>query len=300
MQVYVDKRLAGIQTVQTLSRLNRAHPGKDITYVLDFVNKPDEVFAAFKTYYTTAELVDRLMKRFAAAQQAQRAARARDDKAAEREAKDELDALVLFKGDLGAYERLYTFLSQIFDFGSTELEKRAIFYKRLLPLLEFGRERPSIDLSQVKLTHHGLKRRDKPDMALGEGDKPRLSPPTGAGTGVVREPELVYLRAIVERVNSLFEGELSDSDKLVYVNNVLLGKLLESETLTQQARSNSKAQFATSPDLKNELMNAIISALDAHQTMSSQALNSEAVRDGLLDILLDHAQLWESLRAKVA
>lgn len=47
-------------------------------------------------------------------------------------------------------------------------------------------------------------------------------------------------------------------------------------------------------------MNAIISALDAHQTMSSQALNSEAVRDGLLDILLDHAQLWESLRAKVA
>jgi type I restriction enzyme R subunit len=349
--MYVDKRLAGIQAVQTLSRLNRAHPGKDTTYVLDFVNKPDEVLAAFKTYYTTAELatttdpnlvydlrakldaaghydsfevdrvvkveldpqakqadlaraiepvVDRLMKRFAAAQQAQRAARARDDKAAEREAKDELDALVLFKGDLGAYERLYTFLSQIFDFGSTELEKRAIFYKRLLPLLEFGRERPSIDLSQVKLTHHGLKRRDKPDMALGEGDKPRLSPPTGAGTGVVREPELVYLRAIVERVNSLFEGELSDSDKLVYVNNVLLGKLLESETLTQQARSNSKAQFATSPDLKNELMNAIISALDAHQTMSSQALNSEAVRDGLLDILLDHAQLWESLRAKVA
>jgi type I restriction enzyme R subunit len=49
--MYVDKRLAGIQAVQTLSRLNRAHPGKDTTYVLDFVNDPEEVLAAFKTYH---------------------------------------------------------------------------------------------------------------------------------------------------------------------------------------------------------------------------------------------------------
>lgn len=54
--MYVDKRLAGIQAVQTLSRLNRAHPGKDTTYVLDFVNDPTEVLAAFKAYHTTAEL----------------------------------------------------------------------------------------------------------------------------------------------------------------------------------------------------------------------------------------------------
>ena len=56
--MYVDKRLAGIQAVQTLSRLNRAYPGKDTTYVLDFVNDPEEVLAAFKTYYDTAELAD--------------------------------------------------------------------------------------------------------------------------------------------------------------------------------------------------------------------------------------------------
>jgi type I restriction enzyme R subunit len=59
--MYVDKRLAGIQAVLTLSRLtlsrlNRAHPGKDTTYVLDFVNDTAEVLAAFKTYHTTAEL----------------------------------------------------------------------------------------------------------------------------------------------------------------------------------------------------------------------------------------------------
>ena len=54
--MYVDKRLAGIQAVQTLSRLNRADPGKDTTYVLDFVNDTADILAAFKTYYTTAEL----------------------------------------------------------------------------------------------------------------------------------------------------------------------------------------------------------------------------------------------------
>jgi type I restriction enzyme R subunit len=54
--MHSDKRLAGIQAVQTLSRLNRCHPGKDKTYVLDFVNEPDDIPAAFKTYFTTAEL----------------------------------------------------------------------------------------------------------------------------------------------------------------------------------------------------------------------------------------------------
>ena len=56
--MYVDKKLGGIQAVQTLSRLNRAYPTKDTTYILDFINKPEEILAAFKTYHTTAELED--------------------------------------------------------------------------------------------------------------------------------------------------------------------------------------------------------------------------------------------------
>nr|WP_252730867.1 DEAD/DEAH box helicase family protein [Pacificibacter marinus] len=58
--MYVDKKLAGVECVQTLSRLNRTYPGKDITgtYVLDFFNEPEEVLAAFQEYYQTAELID--------------------------------------------------------------------------------------------------------------------------------------------------------------------------------------------------------------------------------------------------
>jgi len=75
------------------------------------------------------------------------------------------------------------------------------------------------------------------------------------------------MNEIIQRVNELSEGDLTDQDKLVYVNNVIMGKLLESETLKQQETNNTKEQFANSPDLKSELMNAIIGALEAHTAM---------------------------------
>ncbi len=348
--MYVDKRLAGIQAVQTLSRLNRAYPGKDTTYVLDFVNDPAEVLESFKAYYTTAELSattdpnlvfnlrakldaaghyddfevdrvvavelnpnakqgdlvaalepvsDRVMKRYKAAQEALKIAREKEDDKAAEAAQSEINALILFKLDMGAFIRLYTFLSQIFDYGNTAIEKRAIFYKRLLPLLEFGREREGIDLSKVVLTHHNLKNLGKRAMPLADGDKPLIYPIADAGSGKVQEKEKAWLDEIIEKVNDLFEGELTDQDKLVYVNNVIKGKLLESETLRQQATNNTKEQFANSPDLKSELLNAIMGALDAHTAMSSQALNSEIVQRGLKDILLNNAGLYETLRAKL-
>jgi type I restriction enzyme R subunit len=173
---------------------------------------------------------------------------------------------------------------------------RAIFFRRLLPLLEFGREREGIDLSKVVLTHHHLRDLGRRAMPLGSGEAPKLAPLTEAGGGAVQEKEKARLAEIIAKVNDLFEGELTDQDKLVYVNNVIKGKLLESETLRQQASSNSKEQFANSPDLSRELTNAIMSALDAHTVMSTQALNSASLQQRLKDILLDSAELYEALR----
>ncbi|MDY0055160.1 MAG: DEAD/DEAH box helicase family protein [Methyloversatilis sp.] len=347
--MYVDKMLGGIQAVQTLSRLNRAHPGKDTTYILDFVNDPAEILKAFKTYYETAELesatdphlvydlrakldaaghyddfevervvqveldpqgtqkaldaaiapvADRLLKRYKALQADKVSAEETGDDKAVKAAKEALDALVLFKGDMAAYVRLYAFLSQIFDYGNTAIEKRFVFYKRLLPLLEFGRERNEVDLSKVVLTHHTLKNRGKQPMTLNADGSYKLAPIDAVGSGAVQEKQQAYLDEIIDKVNGLFEGELTDDDQLVYVNGVLKGKLLENETLVQQAASNSKEQFANSPDLKDALLNAIMDALEAHQTMSTQALGSARVRDGLRDILLGPAQLYEALRAR--
>ena len=356
--MYVDKKLAGIQAVQTLSRLNRAYNGahglKDTTYILDFANDPQEILAAFQTYYETAELAgvtdpnlifdlrakldatghyddfevervvqvelnpkttqaqlvaaiepvaDRLLKRFKAATEALKAA---SEKFPNGElgpegqaAKDELEALTLFKRDLGTFVRVYAFLSQMFDYGNTAIEKRAIFFKRLLPLLDFGKEREGVDLSKVALTHHKLKKQGSAALVLGENEgEYKLDPMTAPGTGQIQDKEKIKLSEIVQKVNDLFDGELTDDDKLIYVNNVLKGKLLESDLLMQQAMNNSKEQFSNSPDLASELMNAIIDAFEAHGTMSKQALDSEKVRQGLKHILLGPAELYEALRQR--
>lgn len=345
--MYVDRRLAGIQAVQTLSRLNRATRGKDTTYVLDFANSSDAILEAFRTYYQTAELedvtdpnrifdmraqldatgyynsfeveraaailidpkgtqaqlvaalapvADRLLKRFSKAQAARLNALEHKDVAAAKAASDEMEALRLFKNNLGVFVRLYAFLSQIFDYQNTDIEKRFLFYKPLARLLEFGSERDTVDLSQITLTHHAVKSLGKTPMQLDSGDAPKVKPASDAGSGAVQDKQKALLREIIERVNDLFNGDLTDDDRLVYVNNVLKGKLLESEELATQARNNSKTQFASSPTLDDEILNAIMNALDAHQAMSRQALDSDRIRAGLKDILLGPGQLYESLR----
>ena len=245
-------------------------------------------------------VVDRLMKRFKASLAALKAAQATDDNKAIETAQNELNALWLFKSDMGAFLRLYTFLSQIFDYGNTDLEKRSIFFKHLVQLLEFGREREGIDLSKVVLTHHNLKNQGQRTLPLSQGETPKRDPLTEAGSGAVQEKQKALLAEIIAKVNDLFASDLTDQDKLVYVNNVIKGKLLESETLVQQAHNNTKEQFANSPDLKTELLNAIIAALDAHTAMSTQALDSETIRAGLKDVLLGPARLYETLRGQAA
>jgi type I restriction enzyme R subunit len=347
--MYVDRRLAGIQAVQTLSRLNRAHPGKDTTYILDFANSADEVLAAFRTYYETAQLegvtdpniifdlrakldgggwydtfeveavvkvlmdpkatqgqlqgaigpvADRLLKRFSGAKAKRTSALQGKDEAAAQEAKDEMDALTLFKADLGAFIRLYAFLSQMFDYGNTEIEKRFLFYRHLVRLLDFGRERDTVDLSQITLTHHAVKALGKVKMTLAEGEAEPIAPVGEAGSGSVQEKQKALLREIVQRVNDLFGNETTEEDQVIYVMDVLKGKILQSEDLQQQAEANSKAQFEASPTLDAELMNAIIEAMDAHQKMSQMAIDSLKVRAGLKDLLLGPGKLYEALRER--
>ena len=348
--MYVDRRLDGIQAVQTLSRLNRCHPGKDTTYVVDFVNDANDILAAFKTYYATAELAEatdpnlilnlktkldaqghydefeiervvkvllderrsdkvrqsqlmaaiepvaqRVMTLHKEARFAYRQAEDSNDGDALKRAKEELDALTLFRSDMGTYSRFYTFLSQIFDYANTGLEKRAMFYKALLPLLEFEREINTIDLSKVVLTHYSVRHlgTTSPDPRSGD---PIPIPGLAPGGGGVQDKNKVELAEIIAKLNELFSGELGDNDKLPYVCSVIRGKLLESSTLRQQAAANSKKQFSHSPDLNKALLDAIISAFDAHQLMSTQALNSEDVREGMIDILLNHTNLYEDLR----
>ncbi|WP_415410939.1 type I restriction endonuclease subunit R [Synechococcus sp. A10-1-5-9] len=347
--MYVDRRLAGIQAVQTLSRLNRCHPNKDTTFVVDFANEANDILAAFKTYYATAELAEatdpnlilelkakldaqnhyddfeidrvvevlmdpkskqsqlhsalepvaqRLMTAFKEARTKFKTADDFNDEDVKQEAKEEMDSLTLFRSDMGTYVRFYTFLSQVFNYENTDYEKRGMFFKRLLPLLEFERDIPEIDLSKVVLTHHHLKNQGLKKLDLTEGEVipiPGMKP----GGGAVQDKDKVLLSEIIEKLNELFTGELTDDDKVMYAQ-VIQNKLLGSKTLQQQAANNSKEQFKTSPDLLTSSMDAYIEALDAHQSMSKQALDNPYVRAQMMELLIEKFGLWEALRDRAA
>ena len=147
------------------------------------------------------------------------------------------------------------------------------------------------------LTHHKLASQGQRTLSV-DGASDPLKPLTAAGTGTLQEKEKARLAEILARLNDLFQGDVTDDDQLIYVNNVIRGKMMESATLIQQASHNGKEQFSNSPSLDKALVDAIIDALDAHTTMSRQALDSAEVRNGLKEVLLGPGQLYEALRAK--
>ena len=197
------------------------------------------------------------------------------------------------------YLRAYTFLSQVFDYGNTDFEKRAIFFKYLSKLLKFGREREGVDLSDVVLTHHKLSNRGEKNLGLSDKDAPKLDPMHEIGSGQVHEKEKAQLAEIIDQLNTLFGGDTTDGDQLSYAN-ALVEKTLESKVLQQQAASNSKEQFANSPDLTGEILNAVMESMEAQTELSTQAINSEVIREGLKVILLNQLGLYEQLKQRAS
>ncbi len=342
--MYVHKRLDGIAAVQTLSRLNRAYSGKDTTYIVDFVNDPEDILKAFRQYYETAELegvtdpniifglrakldaldfytdedinrvaelsltggkqsaldgilrsiADHLLSEF---HRAKKIFEHEEDASspAALSAKNKMDALLLFKKDMGTFIRLYAFLCQIFNYGNTDIEKRSIFYKLLVRLLSFDRALQTVDLSALELTHHTIRGLGRQRLQLASGEKVK---PIQAGGGQVYDKEKAALEEILRKVNDLFSGEISEHDKLVYVNDVIKGRLLDCEELVIQAVTNTKEQFASSPDLEKKIEEAVMDALTSFTSMSKQALESAKIRLELKEILLGPVGLYEALKKK--
>jgi type I restriction enzyme R subunit len=320
--------LAGVAAVQTLSRLNRIYPPgkKDTTFVLDFLNQEDEILEAFRKYYKKAELsgvtdpnlVHDLQDKLDAegiytAEEVDafvRAALSKNPKQAEllakltpaveryrvrlRDAQEKDDekarqGLELFRRNLTAFVRAYDFLSQIVDYGSdTALEKRAIYFRHLAPLLDIPDGKEPIDLSRVVLTHYNIKDLGQHSMPLagGDGEPSKLDPMTAVGSAKTHDSDWVHLREIIQKMNDLFEGELTDADQINFVNHVR-DKMLENPVLAQQAAANKRDQFAASPDFDAAMMTAVVNAYDNHMSMSEQVLKKDNVKAGLKEILKD-------------
>jgi type I restriction enzyme R subunit len=184
-----------------------------------------------------APVADRLLKRYKAAQH--------DDKAAQA-AKDTLNALVAVQERHGRIRASLRVPVADFRLRQYRYRKALPVLQALIPLLEFGRERDIVDLSKVMLTHHSLRNTGRQRLSLGHGETPKLPPMEAVGSGAVQEKEKAFLDEIIQKVNGLFDGELTDGDQIAYVNGVLKGKLLEraARSAGREQQQRAVRQFA--------------------------------------------------------
>jgi len=270
--MYVDKPLSGVRAVQTLSRLNRAHPKKYDVFVLDFQNDADTIRKAFEPYYRTTILADetdpdKLHDLKADLDGAQvyspeqveelvwlylgGADRDRLDPildacvATYREELDE-DGQIDFKGKAKAFVRTYGFLSQVLPYTNAEWEKLSIFLTFLVPKLPAPVEE---DLSRgileaIDMDSYRVEKRAEIQLLLPDEDG-EVEPIPTAGGGHKPEPELDRLSNIIKAFNDQF-GNIawSDEDRALKLVTEEIPARVAADEAYRNARENSDRQNA--------------------------------------------------------
>lgn len=238
--MYVDKKLAGVRAVQTLSRLNRIHPDKADTFVLDFANSAEEIQEAFRPFfettsaaptdpnilYTLQQTIDAALviypeERTTAVQallsgdtKQQAVVYAALDPAVQRYLALDEEEQRRFADALAAYVRAYAFLAQVMPWSEAELEELYLYGKALLPLLPGGPDRPFPQLSDTVLLTHLRNEATavEVDLSLDEGSLDPLHAFTGEGKGKRTEQPTDQLSVIIGRINEHFGMNLTDAD----------------------------------------------------------------------------------------
>ena len=273
--MYVDKILTDIKAVQTLSRLNRAHPQKNDTFVLDFANEPDDIQEAFSRYYRTTILSgetdpNRLYDLLSIMEARQVYAQHHVDNfidlylgGAERDRLDpildvcvnnyknlEEDEQVKFKASAKGFVRTYGFLGAILPYGNPEWEKLSIFLNLLLPKLPSPVEE---DLSQGILDAIDLDSYRADAMAqiaiLLKDTNVELEPVPTAGIGGKKEPELDLLSSILNSFNDLFGNiDWKDADNVRRQIEQIPAMVSKDQTYQNAMQNSDKQEARTESD----------------------------------------------------
>ncbi len=284
--MYVDKRLDDVQAVQTLSRLNRIYPGKREPFVLDFVNKEEDIYRAFKPYYDAVTLkeesepaqlaalkheldgmqvyyeseVESFAEVFYKPLLKQKKADHADLYRFLAPAQDRFRALqheeerVVFQDRLNAYVRLYNFLSQIIPYVDLDLEKLFSFGRALLPLLRKDEKSDPINIEEdVTLEYYRLERQETTKIDLATGDMQPVKSPTAVGTGQKKNEE-VPLSELITLLNEKYGTEFNDEERL-FLEQVQV-KALNTDEIVQLGMVNlfDKFLLAFQPHMQNLLI----------------------------------------------
>ena len=270
--MYVDKTLSGIKAVQTLSRLNRAHPKKHDTFVLDFANDADTIQSAFADYYRTTILaeetdpnklhdlkadldcaqvydvtkVEELVRRYLAGAPREQLDPILDDCVATYTEHLDEDGQVKFKGDAKAFVRTYGFLASVLPYSNAGWEKLSIFLNFLIPKLPAPQDTDFAKgiLEAIDMDSYRSERQAAISIALPDSDA-LIDPVPTSGGGGKPEPEMDRLSAILRSFNDQFGNiEWKDEDKIRKVIAEELPAKVGADKAYQNAIKNSDKQNA--------------------------------------------------------
>ena len=303
--MYVVKRLAGVQAVQTLSRLNRIAPGKSRIFVLDFANDEDDIHKAFKPYYETtpvgenadphrlSELQHRLLE-WAIFTPADVTAFAevwyrakRDHSVSDHRVMNAvLDAVVQrfqdrekeereeFRGQLKAYRNLYAFLSQIIPYQDSDLERLYAFVRNLLAKLPPPGDGQAFVLDdEVALRFFRLQQMTEGSISLSEGTADPLKGPTDVGTARAKDED-VSLSSLIDRLNERFGTDFTEADQLFF--DQIRASAENDDNIAEAARANNFANFSSYLDrMLDELF---IARMEGNEEIFSRVMTDTEFR----------------------
>ncbi len=319
--MYVDKTLSGIKAVQTLSRLNRAHPKKHDVFVLDFMNDVDTIQFAFADYYRTtilseqtdpdklhdlkavldghqvyaSEQVNDLARRYLGGAERDRLDPILDAcVAAYREHLDE-DGQVDFKGKAKAFLRAYGFLSSILPYARAEWEELSIFLNFLVPKLPAPIEEDLskgildlIDMDSYRVEKQAMEKIGLPDQ---DGEIDPLPPDGGGGK---LEAEMDRLSQIINDFNNLF-GDIGWSDADLVHKRITedIPKQVSTDPAYRNARKNSdkpNARIEHDKVLERVMTDLLRDDTELYKQFTDNASFQKWMKDRVFELTYDSAE----------
>lgn len=304
--MYVDRRLTGIQAVQTLSRLNRTHPFKEDTFILDFVNDRNEIQEAFKTYYEGAEIEEEVdpnrmyqikgeldssgiytltdielfsdiyfkpkLKQSTADHQKMNAIIDRPVRNFVQVVKGDPAEAEVLRGKILAFCSLYGFLSQIIPYQDSDLEKLYVFLRHLASMLPKKGGSPSYQFDDdVRLDYYRLQKVSEGSISLSEGTAKQLDGPSSVGSKVAREEE-VPLSRLIDVVNDRFGTDFNNADQLFF--DQIVEAAMADANLRQAAIANPGEKFELL--FKNLLEALFVERMDQNEEIFARFMNDKA------------------------
>lgn len=306
--MYVDKKLSGVKAVQTLSRLNRIYPGKEDTFVMDFVNEPEDILESFKPFYTVTRLDSDIepneiytIERSIYDKQVinkEDVVKFTDIYYKDKHAKADIsilnslvnnsvdrisdfsrEELIEFRNMLKKFISLYNLIIQVAPIVDSDLHRLSVYLRFLIKKIEI--ESPGgVDITdKVLLEYYKLEKKTEGTIYL-EGDE-GVDIKVGGG-GQVPEPETDYLSHIIDKLNERFGTSFAGSEKLAVEQ--IRDNLKRNADLELKAKNNSYADFKYA--FEPSFLDGVIQEYDKNEEFYGKILKDEGFRTRLMDLIM--------------